>query len=141
MDIEELPGAVDELVDDHELEAFKTSFARSGWADRTPIAVEVPFEMALGNRVIRGRMDAVFQGSDGRFTVVDWKTGRPATGLAARAKAVQLALYRLAWAELRGIPDGELSRVGAAFHYVEANLTVAPADLLDADQLRRLIDG
>jgi DNA helicase-2/ATP-dependent DNA helicase PcrA len=86
-------------------------------------------------------MDAVFQDSDGRFTVVDWKTGRPPTGTDADAKAVQLALYRLAWADLRGIPDTELDSVGAAFYYVGAGRTVAPANLLDARQLRKLING
>jgi ATP-dependent DNA helicase UvrD/PcrA len=141
LDIEDLPGAVDELADAAELEALKAAFERSSWADRTPIAVEVGFEMSFGARVVRGRMDAVFQDSDGRYTVVDWKTGRPPTGADAEAKAVQLALYRLAWADTRGIPDTELDSVGAAFYYVGAGRTVAPANLLDARQLRELING
>ena len=141
LDIDDLPGAVDELADASELEALKAAFERSSWADRTPIAVEVGFEMSFGARVVRGRMDAVFQDPDGRYTVVDWKTGRPPTGADADAKAVQLALYRLAWAALRGIPDTELDSVGAAFYYVGADLTVAPANLLDARQLRELVNG
>jgi DNA helicase-2/ATP-dependent DNA helicase PcrA len=141
LDIEDLPGAVDELADAAELEALKAAFERSSWADRTPVAVEVGFEMSFGARVVRGRMDAVFEDPDGRYTVVDWKTGRPPTGADAEAKAVQLALYRLAWADLRGIPDAELDSVGAAFYYVGANRTVAPANLLDAGQLRELING
>jgi DNA helicase-2/ATP-dependent DNA helicase PcrA len=141
LDIDDLPGAVDELADAGELDALKAAFERSSWADRTPIAVEVGFEMSFGARVVRGRMDAVFADPDGRFTVVDWKTGRPPTGADADAKAVQLALYRLAWAAIRGIPDAELGSVGAAFYYVGANRTVAPANLLDAGQLRELING
>jgi DNA helicase-2/ATP-dependent DNA helicase PcrA len=86
-------------------------------------------------------MDAVFAEPDGRFTVVDWKTGRPPSGAQARAQAVQLAVYRLAWAALQGVPDSELDRVGAAFHYVGAGRTIAPADLLDAGQLRELINA
>jgi DNA helicase-2/ATP-dependent DNA helicase PcrA len=105
------------------------------------VAVEVGFEMSFGARIIRGRMDAVFADEDGRFTVIDWKTGRPPSGSQAAASAVQLALYRLAWAGLRGIEDHDLDRVGAAFHYVPAGLTVAPADLLGARQLRELING
>jgi DNA helicase-2/ATP-dependent DNA helicase PcrA len=58
-----------------------------------------------------------------------------------RAKAVQLALYRLAWANLQGLADDRLDLVGAAFHYVGANQTIAPADLLNAAQLRGLING
>ncbi|HEX8306159.1 MAG TPA: ATP-dependent DNA helicase [Jatrophihabitans sp.] len=141
LDIDDLPGAVDELADAGELEALKAAFERSSWADRTPIAVEVGFEMSFGARVVRGRMDAVFCDPDGRYTVVDWKTGRPPTGADAEAKAVQLALYRLAWAAIRGIPDSELGSVGAAFYYVGADRTVAPANLLDAGQLRELING
>ncbi|HEY0165944.1 MAG TPA: UvrD-helicase domain-containing protein [Jatrophihabitans sp.] len=141
LDIEDLPGAVDELADAGELEALKAAFERSSWADRTPVAVEVGFEMSFGARVVRGRMDAVFTDPDGRFTVVDWKTGRPPTGADAHAKSVQLALYRLAWAAIAGIADTELDSVAAAFYYVGAGLTVAPANLLDARQLRELVNG
>ncbi|MGX7679228.1 ATP-dependent helicase [Jatrophihabitans sp. DSM 45814] len=141
LDIDELPGAVDEQIDDLELEEFKARFETSAWADQTPIAVEVPFEMSFDGRVVRGRMDAVFREPTGRFVIVDWKTGSPPVGAEARAKATQLALYRLAWAELQGIGDSDLALVSAAFHYVGADVTVAPADLLTASQLRTLLNG
>jgi DNA helicase-2/ATP-dependent DNA helicase PcrA len=91
---------------------------RSEWAARTPVAVEVPFDMAEAGVVIRGRMDAVFADADGGWTIVDWKTGRRPAGPAATAAAVQLAAYRLAWVRLNGIPDDQAHRVRAAFHYV-----------------------
>ena len=69
--------------------------------------------------------------------MVDWKTGRPPQGEAAAAAAVQLAAYRLAWADLAGVP---LEQVGAAFHYVADNETVRPVDLLDAAGLAALIE-
>ena len=141
LDIDDIPGAVDEVIDDPQLADLKAAFESSRWGSRTPIAVEVPFEMTFGARVIRGRMDAVFDDGDGRFTVIDWKTGLPPAGPDAEAKAVQLALYRLAWARLQGIPDDRISRVSAAFYYVPAARMVAPADLLGAEQLRRLIEG
>ncbi len=75
----------------------------------------------------------------GGFDVVDWKTGRPPRpGREERAVAVQLAAYRLAWAALAGVPVAE---VRAAFYYVRENLTVRPADLLDADGLAALIEN
>ncbi len=83
---------------------------------------------------------ATAQWDDG-WLVVDWKTGRKPSGAAARAAAVQLAAYRLAWARLNDIPDAELLRVRAAFHYVRSGETVEPAALLDADGLRALILG
>ena len=49
---------------------------------------------------------------------------------------MQLAAYRLAWAELAGVP---VERVGAAFYYVRDGVTIRPADLLDADGLLALI--
>ena len=142
LDIDELPGAADETADSTvgaEFEQLRAAFLASKWANRTPVEVEVPFEMALvGDRVVRGRMDAVFGDGDG-WLVVDWKTGRPPAGAAAEAAAVQLAAYRLAWARLLGLPDDQMYRVRAAFHYVRDNRTVEPARLLDADGLRALV--
>jgi DNA helicase II / ATP-dependent DNA helicase PcrA len=69
---------------------------------------------------------------------VDWKTGRPPSSAAERrAVSVQLAAYRLAWAELAGVP---LEQVRAAFYYVRHDLTISPTDLLDADGLTALIE-
>ena len=79
------------------------------------VAVEVPFEMPVGDTVVRGRIDAVFAEPDGGATVVDWKTGEPPRGAEAmRQAAVQLAVYRLAWAACR-IPA---ISVRTAFYYV-----------------------
>lgn len=122
---------------DTELAALKEAFEASVWADRVPVEVETPFIVELGGVVIRGRMDAVFSSLAGDgFEVVDWKTGRVPSGPTARAAAVQLAAYRLAWASLRGVP---VASVSAAFHYVRDNVTVRPADLLSSEQLTSLI--
>jgi hypothetical protein len=40
---------------------------------------------------------------------------------------------------LCGIPDDDVRRVRAAYHYVRNNETVEPASLLDAVGLRELI--
>src|SRR5690606_17000117 len=95
-----------------------------------------PFETVIADRLLRGRMDAVFREGDG-FVVVDWKTGERPQGKAAEIASVQLAAYRMAWAALAGVP---LEKVGAAFHYVRSNETVRPVDLLDADGLTALIE-
>ncbi|MEO9139604.1 MAG: ATP-dependent DNA helicase [Jatrophihabitans sp.] len=146
LDVDELPGAADDgAADAPDLADLQAAFDASVWAHRNPIEVEVPFEMAIGGRIIRGRMDAVFGEVDqtGGMTwiVVDWKTGARPTGAAASAAAVQLAAYRLAWARLQGLESTELHRVRAAFHYVRSDETVEPAALLDADGLRELIRG
>jgi DNA helicase-2/ATP-dependent DNA helicase PcrA len=96
----------------------------------------VPFELVIDGVVVRGRMDAVFRDRSGGFTVVDWKTGRRPTGADARAAAVQLAAYRLAWADLTGT---DVEDVRAVFYYLREGENVAPADLLDREGLVALL--
>ncbi|MBB5133872.1 DNA helicase-2/ATP-dependent DNA helicase PcrA [Thermocatellispora tengchongensis] len=135
----DLPGASDDIAEaDVRLAELQERFEQSEWAGREPLDMEVPFETVIADRVVRGRMDAVFATPDGAYEVVDWKTGEPPRGKAARAASVQLAAYRLAWAALAGVP---LERVGAAFHYVRANRTVRPVDLLDTAGLVALIES
>jgi DNA helicase-2/ATP-dependent DNA helicase PcrA len=139
-DLADLPGAADTdtaQCDAEELAALQAAFLESPWAARTPVAVEVPFEMAIGNTVVRGRIDAVFADADGGATLVDWKTGQPPDGPeASRQAAVQLGIYRLAWAALHGCPE---SLVRTAFHYVRTGATVIPNALPEPDELAALL--
>ena len=141
LDLDDLPGSGDdEAAPDTELEVLQRAFLASEWADRTPHRVEVPFATVVAGVVVRGRMDAVFAvaGQPGHYDVIDWKTGQRPTGADATAAAVQLAAYRIAWAELAGVP---VAQVGAGFHYVRDGVTVRPADLLDAPALVALVAG
>jgi len=137
LDMEDLPGAADaDAAPDADLQTLQEAFLASRWAQRRPVEVEVPFETVIAGIVLRGRIDAVFVDADDGFTVVDWKTGAVPEPARRHALQVQLAAYRVAWAELAGVP---LERVRAAFHYVRDDETLAPADLLDADGLRHLL--
>jgi DNA helicase-2/ATP-dependent DNA helicase PcrA len=142
IDPDELTGAADadQVTGDGDLAELKARFEAGAWGQRWPADVEVRFETRIGDRLVRGRIDAIFADSpDGGFDVVDWKTGRPpAPGPEERAVAVQLAAYRLAWAALAGLP---VDQVRAALYYVRADLTVRPADLLDAAGLAALIEA
>ena len=141
LDLDDLPGAGDEgAASDGEFENLQRAFLASGWADRVPVRVEVPFATVVAGVVVRGRMDAVFAVPDepDHYDVIDWKTGQRPTGADATAAAVQLAAYRLAWAELTGLP---VAQVSAGFHYVRDQATVRPANLLDADALVALVAG
>ena len=142
IDDADLFGLGPENADDdagEDLSQLRARFEHSEWADRWPQEVEVPFETLVGDRLVRGRIDAVFADAPGGgYDVVDWKTGRPPASDAERhAVSVQLAAYRLAWAALAGVP---VARVRAAFHYVADDVTVRPADLLDEAGLTALID-
>jgi DNA helicase-2/ATP-dependent DNA helicase PcrA len=132
-------NAEDEAPGQGDLASLRSRFEQSEWAERWPRAVEVPFETLVGDRLVRGRIDAVFADvPGGGYDVVDWKTGRPPGSEAERhAVSVQLAAYRLAWAALAGVP---VSDVRAAFYYVVHDQTVRPADLLDEAGLAALIE-
>ncbi|WNG94204.1 UvrD-helicase domain-containing protein [Mycobacterium sp. ITM-2016-00318] len=140
-DLDDIPGAVDGQLareDSESLAELQTAFMASPWAARTPVDVEVPFDMMIGGTVVRGRIDAVFEDADGA-TVVDWKTGDPPdTAEAERHAAVQLAVYRLAWAALRGVP---VESVRAAFHYVRYGQIVVPDSLPEYEDLAALLES
>ena len=123
---------LDPLEEDSKLEDLKKAWLGSDFAAKTPVRVEVPFETTIAGILVRGRIDAVYATADG-FEVVDWKTG--STQLDASA-AVQLAMYRLAWAKLSGT---DIEKISAAFHYVPTSITDRPADLLDEAALIALI--
>ncbi|HET7476690.1 MAG TPA: ATP-dependent DNA helicase [Dermatophilaceae bacterium] len=136
VDVDELPGSADEDAGSNlDLRAMKRLFLASEWADRTPVDIELAVETVVDGIAVRGRLDAVF-GGDGRFTVVDWKTGEPPTGDRARTQALQLAAYRLAYARLRG---ASLESVTAAFYYAATGETVYP-ELAGPDDLRALLE-
>ncbi len=124
---------IDQLEPDQTLEGLKSMWLASEWGTRHPHAVEVPFETMIGGVLVRGRIDAVYKIGD-RFEVVDWKTGSKKLGEAA---AIQLAMYRLAWAKLEGV---DVSNVSAAFHYVPTGTTDRPSDLLSEQDLVDLIE-
>jgi DNA helicase-2/ATP-dependent DNA helicase PcrA len=136
---DELPGAADESIGSPaELAAMKVAFERLEYAQRTPAGLEVPFSLAIAGRLIRGRIDAVFPaGPDAPpgqlWEVVDWKTSQHDV-----ADPLQLAIYRLAWADLAAVP---VEAVGAAFAFIRSGTVLRPAELLGAEELEALLAG
>ncbi len=147
LDLDELPGSADTgAASDVDLETLQQSFLASEWSLRSPIEVEVPFETSVAGTVLRGRIDAVFADRDGGWTVIDWKTGKEPTAAEEESVVMQLAAYRIAWAELMSASEPHsqripLSKVRAAFHYVRSGRTIAPDDLPDEIALAALIEG
>ncbi len=139
LDVDELPGSADEDLVDVDLVRLRESFLASEWADRKPLEVETSVETVVDGVAVRGRIDAVFEevGPDGlpRWVVVDWKTGRPATGERGRVRALQLAAYRLAWARLRGVPE---DRVAGAFFHAATGETLWP-ELPGSSEITRVL--
>ncbi|MEU8838521.1 ATP-dependent DNA helicase [Streptomyces roseus] len=129
----ELPGSDQDVVDEADLDSLKAAFERSEYADRTPYRMEAPVQLTLAGRVIRGRIDAVYRNEDGSYEIVDWKTGRT-----TEADPLQLAVYRLAWAEATGTP---LDRVAAAFLHVRSGRVIRPRGLPGREGLERILQG
>ncbi|MFF8839489.1 UvrD-helicase domain-containing protein [Streptomyces sp. NPDC015130] len=134
---EELPGGEDfagepEILDERDLEALKEAFARTPYAHRSPYRVEVPVHLTLAGRVVRGRIDAVYRDPDtGAYEIVDWKTSHHRT-----ADPLQLAIYRLAWAEQHGLAPEDVT---AAFVYVRTGEVARPARLPGRAELEAVL--
>lgn len=136
-DADELPGGADDFVDEaFDLPRLTEIFRAGAWGTRQPWAVEHAIETPIGGLTIRGRIDAVFRDDDGSWELVDWKTGAMPSGRELAERAVQLAVYRLGWSRLQGVP---LDQVSAAFYYVAADRTIRPHDLADEAQLEHLV--
>ena len=73
IDADDLPGAADDAAEAGqaaadggtglvELAELKARFEAGEWADRWPVEVEVPFQTLIADRLVSGRIDAVFAG-------------------------------------------------------------------------------
>ncbi|MFJ7267573.1 UvrD-helicase domain-containing protein [Streptomyces sp. NPDC099050] len=127
-----------DIADEADLDSLKAAFERSPYADRTPYRMEVPVQLTLAGRVIRGRIDAVYRTADADGTatgyeIVDWKTGRT-----TEADPLQLAVYRLAWAEATNTP---LAQVTAVFLHVRSGRVIHPRNLPDRARLEQILQG
>ena len=130
---DDLPGAADEdIASDAALAELKAAFEGSQFAGRIPVGVEVPFALLLGGRVVNGRIDAVFGGTESGvdFDIIDWKTGS-GRGL----DPMQLAIYRLAWSQRTGVP---VERIAAGFYVVGPGQLRRPDTDRALDALLRL---
>ncbi|WP_144793171.1 ATP-dependent DNA helicase [Kocuria palustris] len=135
-DLDELPAADDFVDEAYDLPRLAETFRASEWGRRQPWSVEHAIETPIAGVTVRGRIDAVFRGDDGTWELVDWKTGAVPSARELSERAVQLAVYRLGWSRLQGVP---LEDVSAAFYYVAADRTIRPHDLADEEQLERMV--
>jgi len=122
-------------VDEAELARLQATFERSEWASLKPEEVEVEVHVRVADQIVICKIDAVYE-IDGRYRIVDWKTGRaPADAAELELRQLQLALYRLAFARWRGI-DPDL--VDAEFYYVSEDRVIRPDRIYSENDLRSL---
>ncbi|MFL6089053.1 MAG: UvrD-helicase domain-containing protein [Aeromicrobium sp.] len=131
LDPTDLPGRGDvDLASDLDLADVIDRFRAGPYGDLSPVAIEAPFSIVLAGQQVVGRIDAVFRDGD-RWEVVDWKTNRSAS-----ADPLQLAVYRLAWAEMNGLDPSD---VRGAFYYVRLGEVQRFGDLPGRPELERLV--
>jgi DNA helicase-2/ATP-dependent DNA helicase PcrA len=121
--------------DARRLAELQQTFGRSEWADLEPVDVELEVHLPLGRRTVICKIDAVFE-RDGRWQVVDWKTGKaPADDDDLDRRQLQLALYREAYARFRGVP---VELIDAVFYFVADDVVVEPAHVAGHAELEAL---
>jgi DNA helicase-2/ATP-dependent DNA helicase PcrA len=119
-------------IDEEQLAALQRTFEASPWAGRRPVEVEREIHLPFAGRIVICKIDAVYE-QDGRFQVVDWKTGRaPKDAKDLEEKQLQLALYRLAYARWRGIDP---ALIDAVFYYVADDRVIEPERIFGEDEL------
>ena len=101
------------------------AFEAGRFAWLTPLAVEQSFVAVIAGQQVRGRIDAIYESGPGRYQIVDWKTSAH-----QGADPVQLAIYKLAWAQVVGCPPDQ---VDAVFYYVMQDKVVRPALVAPAE--------
>ena len=136
LDLDDLPDRATQVLRTNKSYArLCEAFAAGRYGSTVPYAIEAPFSIWIAGRLVRGRIDAVYPQpgtpapDEIRFQVVDWKTGRTDA-----ADPLQLAIYRLAWAEAHGLP---VEQIDAIFYHVRSDEIVRPATLPD----RRAIES
>jgi DNA helicase II / ATP-dependent DNA helicase PcrA len=113
----------DSITERASIDELLENFERSGYAGRAPAVlpsgepmIELPFTMLYGDKIVRGRIDAVYEMDEGGLEVVDFKTGKRAPYEDLQGSAVdQLALYAEALKALGFASDDTPIRLSYAF--------------------------
>lgn len=110
------------------------------------VGTEVGIDFELGRARIRGRVDRIEQGSDGKVLIVDLKTGSSEPKATDNA---QLGLYQIAYLHdgFDEMPEDATALEGASLVWVNSDKAkVKPQDSLEQNkelesQFRELLDG
>lgn len=119
-------------LDLESIKALQANFEKSRWAKLEPLEIEREIQMTIEGNTFICKLDAVFATSTG-VEVIDWKTGKkPKDKADQELRALQLALYRLAYSRFSGLP---LDKIEASFYFVADDVEVKPEHLLDEAEL------
>jgi len=123
-------GSSDEERQLHEkaTAALRRYHARFATEPARPVWFEKPFSFRMGDHTLRGRVDRVDELPDGRYELIDYKTGRPKSASQLR-EDVQLSLYAVGAREAWQVDAGQQS-----YHYVLDDEKIpVPTEEIDRD--------
>jgi len=126
--------------DRHEARRVMVRFLR--WHESNPrevVGTEVEFEALVGDARLRGAVDRVERGADGRLYVVDLKTGKSQPAQKDMPTDPQLGIYQLAARDGALGEDGEPATLGGA-ELVQLRKEVARTSLPQV-QAQEPLDG
>jgi DNA helicase-2/ATP-dependent DNA helicase PcrA len=128
-------SADDAQLPEQDMQALQQNFMNSRFSKLNPVDVEREIQLTVGEHTFICKLDAVFETEDG-FEIVDWKTGKsPKDDADAKAKVLQLALYRLAYAKFTGVP---IEKISVCFYFVAENKELKPSTVPDEAELLEL---
>lgn len=113
------------------LETLQANFEKSRFAALKAREIETEIQVTIGQNTFICKIDAVFDVPEGdselpgkTIEIVDWKTGAPpATPAEEAERALQLALYRMAYSIRHNIAEEEIA---VCLYYVNADKIVRP---------------
>jgi DNA helicase-2/ATP-dependent DNA helicase PcrA len=120
------------------VEELREIFENSRFAKMTPHSIESEIQVTIKGNTFICKLDAVFK-TDGGYEIVDWKTGKPPVGDKEIAeRALQLALYRMAFARLHKVAVEEIE---VCLYYVADDLEIKPEEVPSETELISLWDS
>ncbi len=124
-----------EQFDQESIRGLQTNFEKSRWAKLKPLEIEREIQLTIGGNTFICKLDAVFATETG-VEIIDWKTGKqPRSTEDAELRALQLALYRLAYSRFSGMP---INQISASFYFVAEHVELKPEHLLGERELLSL---
>ena len=123
---------------DFDIEDLKETFFASRFASMKVADIECEIHVTIGTNTFICKIDAVFETEDG-YEIVDWKTGvSPQDQEDIAQKALQLALYRMAYARFKKV---EPSAIKVCLYYVNENIEINPEAVKSEDELIEMWNG
>ena len=109
-------------------------FKASRFSGRKPKDIEIEINLTRGGNTFVCKLDAVFFDETSKmYEIVDWKTGNAPTSKQEEEQMIlQLALYRFAYSELKGIAPEQIE---VCFYFVKDNLELRPERVPESNEL------